>query len=464
MKRKITLLIIAAIIGLIALSAIQAYLILNTYKLKKESFVNNSLESTSRIDDSFPKMDSISKIWHTQLLQLVVAYRKGEIAQDSILPTLKSKAKPLDKAYTSVYHEVNAKNQVYSELKFQKRLTAIIILLPIKGDTLFSSQNSSKFHLLGDDFELEEAHRIGRTSSHSEYTFDYEKQGGKITETLRFRFETEDYMNFEDWEESILNEMKGLLLSSLAIFILVFGLLFYSIKNLVTQKKIADIKSDFINNISHEFKTPLATLSLATQMLKTQARTQPELSEETVQIIERQNQRLQKLTDQVLNESLGYQEIQLHKQAVQAHQFLATVIDDFILSINKNQVQISKRLDLNNETVFIDKFHLTTALFNIFENAVKYGGEEIHLHCEAMITDNTFSIVIQDNGLGISPQDLPSVFDKFYRVGNKEIHDVKGLGLGLYYTKQIIKAHQGEIQVESELKHGTIFNIQLPLM
>lgn len=279
---------------------------------------------------------------------------------------------------------------------------------------------------------------------------------------FNLQFETEDRMNINGWERIVFGRMVSLLLVSIGIFLLVFWLLYYSIKNLITQKKIADIKTDFVNNITHELKTPLSTLSLATKMLKNDEMVfVSESSKNIVNTIERQNIRLQKLIDQVVHNSLGYQEIKLNKERVNANEYLNLIIDDFQLSLDSVGIEILKEISIDR-FVYIDKFYFATAVLNILENAVKYGKENLKIVISANKAAD-FKLVIADNGIGITKKEIPFLFDKFFRIGNKEVHNVKGLGLGLYYTNQIVKAHQGKILVESQQGKGTIFTILIPI-
>jgi signal transduction histidine kinase len=195
-------------------------------------------------------------------------------------------------------------------------------------------------------------------------------------------FQTQDRMGIDGWKKIVFKQMLGLLLLSLLIFSVVIGLLYYSIKSLITQKKIADIKTDFVNNITHELKTPLATLTLATKMLqKDEIKQQPQLVDNMVSTIERQNKRLQKLIDQVLNNSLGYNEIQLNKEAIAIKDYINTVLNDFQLSVKSDDFIINRNFSIINNSIQVDKFYLTTALLNILENAVKYVGNALVINC-----------------------------------------------------------------------------------
>ncbi len=461
MPKKINILILASVLGLIALSAIQAYLINNTYKLKKDVFIETTSRSISRVDDFSPHLDSINDIWQDYFLNLLADYKSKKISKQDILSLLKLKTDSLNDSYVDRYKKELAEKDLKHDLKFQKRIKTIILPDSTGNDTIFNHLKSSKLHLLGEKFSEKSAHKVSNSMWLTDHSFERNIDGETTTLTYDLQFETEDFMNIDGWERIVIIRMKWLLLCSIFIFLFVFGLLFYSIKNLINQKKIADIKTDFVNNITHELKTPLATLSLATKMLKKDnVKSQPAVIDSTVNTIERQNKRLQNLIDQVLNNSLGYKEINLKREKVVASEYIDTILDDFMLSVEGKNISLEKAIQNEDTTISIDRFYFTTALFNILENAVKYNGNIIGVHSSA---NKSFNISIKDNGIGISTKNQKHLFDKFYRVGNKEIHDVKGLGLGLYYTNQIIKAHKGQIHVRSIEGEGTTFTIEIPL-
>lgn len=463
MQKKIRLLIIVSVIGLLALSLIQGYLINNTYKLKKAAFISETRKSISRLDDLSPSLDTINDLWQENFLNLVADYYVKSINKKQVLEKLNLYTDSINDKYIDKYQKEIQKKKIGYNLKFQKLVNAIIVLdsLGVKNDTIFTSNKANGFHLLGQKFTKEEGHRVSNSLWLTDHTFDRVVDGKIKSITFDLQFQTEDRMNIDGWEKIVLGRMASLLLISVFIFLLVFGLLYYSIKNLITQKKIADIKTDFVNNITHELKTPLSTLTLATKMLQKNAEiATSDSANNIVNTIERQNLRLQKLIDQVLNNSLGYQEIKLNKEQVNASEYLNMIIDDFEISLASKSIIISKNIN-TNKNIIIDKFYFTTAILNILENAVKYGKENLIINVSVLVDEN-FKVSIQDNGIGIPKKEIPFLFDKFYRVGNKEVHNVKGLGLGLYYTNQIIKAHCGEIYVESEVDKGTNFAIQIP--
>jgi signal transduction histidine kinase len=451
-------LIIASILGLLALLAIQGTLIRNTYQLKKESFLNNVNQTISGIDDYTPKIDSINEFWQNDFINTLDKYSAKAISSDAVINELNKLKDSLNPLFVAEYSKELASLKLDYDLKFHKIVTSIIVSDSLQKDTIFKN-NKEIYKLFGEDFNHNGERRLSNSVWHTNRK-GYVTLGDKnVNIEYSLDFSTEDYININGWEKIVLGKMSMLLFLSFLIFSLVFGLLFYSIKNLINQKKIAEVKTDFVNNLTHELKTPLATIKLATKLLKNN--NENIAANNTIETIERQNIRLQKLIDQVFTNSLGYKEIQLQKETVNGQTYFESLIDDFKLSQDTSKININSIIRVDGN-LNLDKFYFTTAVLNILENAVKYGTSDVKIDFTAEIKKQLI-IRIKDNGVGISSKEIPFIFDKFYRVGNKEIHNVKGLGLGLYYANQIIKAHQGVISVKSEPNKGTEFIISIPL-
>ena len=252
--------------------------------------------------------------------------------------------------------------------------------------------------------------------------------------------------------------MALILIFAIVSILTLIILFIIAIKALIKQKKVSDIKTDFINNITHELKTPLTTLAVATKILqRNEIRENEHAFTSVVDTIDRQNNRLQQLIDQVMTSSLGYEEMELRKEKVAAHPFLNRIISDF--KITCPNITIVTHFNAFETTLVLDTFHLATAIVNVLENAVKYGCTNITVNTSS--ENNRFNISMQDDGIGIAKNKQLFLFDKFYRVEQGNLHSTKGLGLGLYYVDQIVKAHQGTIQVISEPGKGATFNLRL---
>jgi two-component system phosphate regulon sensor histidine kinase PhoR len=165
----------------------------------------------------------------------------------------------------------------------------------------------------------------------------------------------------------------------------------------------------------------------------------------------------------VMNNSLSSEAIVLNREHTIDNKYFEELIEDFKLSTQRSDLVIENLVFPEEVMLRIDKFHFNTALLNILENAVKYGKEQTKITIKTELRNGNYHIIITDNGIGVSEKNKQHVFDKFFRVPDGDVHNVKGLGLGLYYTSQIIKAHQGTIGVESELNKGTTFNLKIPV-
>ncbi|HBN62862.1 MAG TPA: two-component sensor histidine kinase, partial [Porphyromonadaceae bacterium] len=229
--------------------------------------------------------------------------------------------------------------------------------------------------------------------------------------------------------------------------------------------------NDFINNMTHEFKTPISTISLAAQMLNDGAVLKsPAMLSHISTVINDETKRLRFQVEKVLQMSMfERQKATLRLQHVDANVLIANITSTFKLKVEKYGGKIDAVLDAEESTVNVDEMHFTNVIFNLLDNAVKYRREDVPLKLTVSTRDiNThnnerIAITISDNGIGMKREDLKKIFEKFYRVSTGNRHDVKGFGLGLAYVKKMVGELGGEINVESELNVGTKFIITLPI-
>lgn len=237
------------------------------------------------------------------------------------------------------------------------------------------------------------------------------------------------------------------------------------------QKKLSEMKNDFINNMTHEFKTPISTISLAAQMLNdSSVLKSPTMLSHISTVINDETKRLRFQVEKVLQMSMfDRQKATLKLQDVDANTLIANITNTFKLKVEKYGGKICAVLDAMDSTVNVDEMHFTNVIFNLLDNAVKYRREDVPLELKVETKDITshgrelIQISISDNGIGIRKDDLKKIFEKFYRVSTGNRHDVKGFGLGLAYVQKMVKELGGEISVESELNQGTKFIILLPI-
>ena len=278
--------------------------------------------------------------------------------------------------------------------------------------------------------------------------------------------EYELYVTFPDKDEHILSGISNILILSL-FFILIIVIAFSSsLYQLIRQKKISEIKTDFINNMTHEFKTPIATINLALDSIKN-----PKIIHNNdkvlryVQMIRDENKRMHSQVENVLRISrLEKNEIEISKETVDLHDIIEDAISRIGLLIADNQGRLDMHFEAITAEIPGNQFHLTNVIVNILENALKYseGAPKIDVYTES--TNKFFVFKIKDEGIGMSKAVQKLVFNKFYREQKGNIHDVKGHGLGLAYVKEIVEKHHGTVFVESEKGVGSLFTVKLPLI
>ncbi|MDR0961000.1 MAG: HAMP domain-containing histidine kinase [Mediterranea sp.] len=253
------------------------------------------------------------------------------------------------------------------------------------------------------------------------------------------------------------------------IFTIVLLITFiFTIYIIFRQKKLTEMKNDFINNMTHEFKTPISTISLAAQMLKDPAVAKsPNMFQHISGVINDETKRLRFQVEKVLQMSMfDRQRATLKMKELDVNELIAGVVNTFALKVETNNGHITSKLDAKKSVVLADEMHFTNVIFNLMDNAVKYKKPdgELLLIVKTWNDSGKLNISIQDNGIGIKRENLKRIFDKFYRVHTGNVHDVKGFGLGLSYVKKIVNEHKGSIRAESELNVGTKFIITLPIL
>jgi len=243
----------------------------------------------------------------------------------------------------------------------------------------------------------------------------------------------------------------------------------FTIYAIFRQKKLSEMKNDFVNNMTHELKTPVSTISLAGQMLKdSDIIKNPDVFKHISGVINDETKRLGFLIEKVLQISLfERQRATLKLKEIDANDLIVSIANTFALKVEKFGGNIDIDLEAEDSSIYADEMHITNVLFNLLDNALKYRNKDIPLQLMARTKNdnNKLYISIEDNGIGVRKEHLKKIFDRFYRVPTGNVHDVKGFGLGLAYVRKIIENHGGTIRAESEEKlTGTKFIITLPLI
>lgn len=299
------------------------------------------------------------------------------------------------------------------------------------------------------------------TKSHNykdtEDAFVTDLSANKVFSTHNFLF-----LQFPQTREYMFSSMKNTLLSSLVFSIIILGVFYYVIRLILSQKKISEIRNDFVNNMTHELKTPIATISLALDAIKNPiVKNNEQKFNDYNRILKEENQKLNKHVERVLQMALlDKGELPLYKKKVELVTLMRGVADNYKLQVVDQKATVN--LTTSSEQIFMmgDEQHLQTMFGNLLDNALKYSKTDCRIFIQLQQEQDGIKISFQDNGIGIDREQHAKVFDKFYRVQAGNVHDVKGFGLGLSYVKSIVEAHGGTITVQSEKGKGSEFVIR----
>lgn len=335
----------------------------------------------------------------------------------------------------------------------------------------------------------------GLKSVHFEFAIVNESLGGYEMQSPNFEMESADTANFRrrvipitpennslmpgvsyeelfvivipHFKQQLWNSLIWMMLFSVLFTVIIIAAFYITVRTLVNQRKLSMIKSDFINNMTHEFKTPIATISLAVDALKNEkVMSDRDKLSYFRGIIKEENTRMNKHVETILQAALmEKQEFKLNLDKVHAHELINGVADNFNLRLQEKNGRLDKFFNAKNDLIPVDEVHFRNVISNLFDNAIKYSKDneplvvKVITHC----TNRHFIIRIEDNGIGMNKETVKRVFERFYRAHTGNIHNVKGFGLGMSYVKTVIDAHNGRIKVDSTLGKGSLFTIELPL-
>ncbi len=263
----------------------------------------------------------------------------------------------------------------------------------------------------------------------------------------------------------VLKEIFWFIMGSILFTLIITTAFYITIRSLLKQKKLSEIKSDFINNMTHEFKTPLATISLAVDALKNEKVIgDREKTQYFTGVIKEENKRMNKQVEAILQAALlDKQEVQLNLKRHAAHTLITIAVNNMTLPVQEKNGVLDVKLDAVNDVIMADEVHFINFVNNLLDNAVKYSKENPVIRLSTSNNGTQFKIKIEDNGIGMNKETLSRIFEKFYRAHTGNIHNVKGFGLGLSYVKTMVNAHNGTIKAESTLGKGSTFTISIPL-
>lgn len=268
---------------------------------------------------------------------------------------------------------------------------------------------------------------------------------------------------FPNKDSNLISQM-GIWAFSTLVLVIVVMFFVYTLFVILKQKRLSEVQRDFINTMTHEFKTPISTIAISSEVLKNPSILhQPGRLLNYATIIGSEASKLKSQVDRVLQMATSdKEEIKLNREAVDVHSMINQVVEQLRLLTSERNASIHFDLQASQAVIEADRLHLSNMLYNLLDNAMKYTKNQPHILITTCNEQKGIRISIQDNGIGISPEHNQKVFDKFYRVPTGNLHDVKGFGLGLSYVRNLVKAHRGRISLESKLHQGSTFSIFLP--
>lgn len=267
-----------------------------------------------------------------------------------------------------------------------------------------------------------------------------------------------------DFKVQVWHSLGWMIVFSALFTAIIIAAFFITVKTLLNQKKISEIKSDFINNMTHEFKTPLATISLAVDALRNdKVHSDRAKWQYFNNIIKEENKRMNKHVETILQAALmEKQEFKLNFVRLHLHELINNVTKNFQLQLQEKNSKIEYLLNAGNDIIEADEVHFSNVISNLIDNAIKYSKENLIIKIITHSTEKYVVLQIQDNGIGMSKESVKRIFEKFYRAHTGNLHNVKGFGLGMSYVKSVIDEHKGKIKVESILGKGSTFTIEIP--
>jgi two-component system, OmpR family, phosphate regulon sensor histidine kinase PhoR len=466
MKKK-DYVLISGVISILVLISVQVYIILDTWH-DKDIMFDLVYKTLSR-----EAMDQLRRSNHTDgfdnALNLIDKYA-GEVWTNEI-----NNGKTLnDKELTAVKKEVfDGVTKILNELQgLSSYLSDYFKKQGFDSDFNFKIEVNSlqliDFNTKLDIYTNPDYNRL-KTSTIATPGLKQSKSKPRILVNNFFRernfysLNFDYYIDFSHKQALVLRSMTAYLAMSIFSIIVVVSIFLVTYRNLMEEKRLSNLKTDFINNMTHELKTPLSTITVAGKTLEMERiRTDSDKVLETARLIGKQSVHLNQLINLILEISMWERtQFQLDKKTVEIEELLNDIVESFRTGCG-NCASITQKYDIEGLKADIDMVYFTTMVNNLLTNAVKYSANDPEINIEARRDKDSFCISIADNGVGIEKSEQKHIFDKFYRVSTGNIHKTKGLGLGLYYVKRIAESHGGDVTVSSKPGKGSIFTITLP--
>ncbi|MCK9269761.1 MAG: HAMP domain-containing sensor histidine kinase [Bacteroidales bacterium] len=469
MNRNLLTLVIATVsFVLLSLTAVQFYWVRNAIGIERINFENRVNSAAKEVIYKLEKIKTYNTLSHSnQTRDHFIDYLSGI---DSISLALIADVDSLETSadLLRLLQKSNMAQEIIAEM--------------IDGDQPFQIENHLNMEVL-DSLLTHELQMHDITNSYSygvyssekgrliykssdQYNEELLKQGFVFTLYPYEFLPKPDYlMIYFPYEmRLILKQMAGIILISLLLIFIIIMLFIYVLKIIVWQRRLSEMKNDFINNMTHEIKTPIATISLASEAIRDEAiRRNEQLTDSYLKVIDDENNRLAGIAEKILQAAIIENEnFRFNREKLNLHDMINVVVNNMTIQVEVKDGSLVFNPGAEKPLVSGDRMHLTNAITNLVDNANKYSPRRPRIRITTANYNDGVKICVMDNGMGISNENQKKIFDKLYRVPTGNVHDVKGFGLGLSYVKTIVELHGGRVTVESELKKGSKFCIYIP--
>ena len=514
-KERLSILIIASSFGILALIALQLYWIRISVQNQQEQFDQRVMNVMQEVVKKLEKEEAITKVTSDLLVdQEIEDFSDDTLLANARFPTsnkLVNGQLQTDQSYASIQGEKfklnielpNPKQDDSSTFimkETQKRIINSRVPSMGKGDTLMQNQIRRKAFLINeivnelafirisnnfneridsakiDSLFALELLKAGITTpflfdildaESNRLSFNFLRSDADEIEKSKYQLQLfpNDYfiesdsliLFFTERSRYIWLSSWKVLLVSLLIVLILSTVFYSSLSTIFKQKRLSQVKNDFINNMTHELKTPISTIGLACEALNdNQLKLDAPKREQYVDMINEENQRLSLLVDNVLKSAVwDSTEMKLNIKPTHVHPLIEKVVKSFQIQIEKRGGELNMQLSAENDLVEVDQVHFTNLIYNLLDNANKYSHDSVKINLTSRNRKDGFEIIVKDEGIGISKENQKRIFDKFYRVSTGNLHDVKGFGLGLTYVRRMMEHFNGEVGLKSKKDQGT---------
>ena len=462
MKKAVRLPIVSMVLAIVLLTAFQAWWLWKTYKDERR-------EIYMRVSPMFRE-----SIWQLQTQKLrmdsSVTVRVNAVRQlSAIINILRSNIeketpqKPTANNPTNPYTDTTLIDYIRKPGNGRRMMYAMLLGVDSLQDSLTIREISSHFQKQLDKETIPLQYTIKRVKTvkpkeNEPPRFDRNEITIGFLKPITYRLDIKNPTSY------LVKKLSPQILFSVFLVALTIFSFWLLIKNLLRQQRLTELKNDFISNITHELKTPIATVSVAIEALKNfNAMHDVQRSREYLDISANELNRLNMLVDKVLKLSMfDNKALEIKNEPVALNVVVKEVVQSMQLQFEKQGALVNMNFDDGNFTINGDRMHITSVVYNLLDNALKYSKESPQINVRLHSTGTEILLTVADNGIGISPEYKDKIFDKFFRVPHGNQHNTKGYGLGLSYVAQVVKEHKGRVEVESEAGKGSTFTVHFP--